>query len=84
MRLTAFFCLLFSWSVCSAETLVYIGTYTRGDSSSEGIYVSTLDPSSGELSEPKLAAKAFNPSFVAIRPNGKNPLRSVGGSGDRR
>jgi 6-phosphogluconolactonase len=71
MRLAAISCLLFSWTVCSAETLVYIGTYTRGDSSSEGIYVSTLDQTSGELSAPKLAAKAFNPSFVAIHPNGK-------------
>lgn len=50
-----------------AETLVYLGTYTRG--SSEGIYVAKMDPASGKLSEPILAAKAENPSFVAIHPS---------------
>ena len=55
--------------VTSAETLVYIGTYTEGDSSSEGIYVSKLDESSGALSEPVLAAPMTNPSFVAVHPN---------------
>lgn len=54
-----------------AETLVYIGTYTKGDSNSDGIYVCSLDESSGELSKPRLAAKAVNPSFVAIAPNGR-------------
>jgi 6-phosphogluconolactonase len=55
-----------------ADTLVYIGTYTEGDSSSEGIYVSKLDESSGALSKPVLAAALVNPSFVAIHP--KRPL----------
>jgi len=61
----------FSASAPAADTLVYFGTYTRGDSGSEGIYVSKMDPDSGELSEPELAAKTTNPSFVTIRPDGK-------------
>jgi len=48
---------------------VYIGSYTRG--TSEGIYVSELDLDSGKLAQPRLAAKAVNPSFLAIHPNHK-------------
>lgn len=54
---------------------VYIGSYTRG--ASEGIYVSELDLATGQLSEPRLAAKAVNPSFVAIHPDGQH-LYAVG------
>ena len=50
-------------------TLVYIGTYTG--KKSEGIYVSRLDPETGEMSAPELAAVMSNPSWLAIRPNGK-------------
>lgn len=71
MRFAAFLCLSIFATICSAETLVYFGTYTRGDSSSEGIYVSTFDQDSGKLSKPKLAAKANDPSFVAFHPSGK-------------
>ena len=35
---------------------VYIGTYTRG-SKSKGIYRTTFDPKTGELSEPVLAGE---------------------------
>lgn len=49
----------------------YIGTYTR-PGGSEGIYRATVDPVSGRLSEPVLAAKAENPSYVALHPNGKS------------
>jgi 6-phosphogluconolactonase len=51
----------------SKQFLVYFGTFTGTES--EGIYVSRLDTASGELSAPALAAKAVNPSFVAIDPN---------------
>jgi len=47
----------------------YIGTYTNGES--KGIYQSSLDLASGELSSPTLAAVAKNPSFVAVHPSGK-------------
>jgi 6-phosphogluconolactonase len=53
-----------------AENLrVYIGTYT--DNGSEGIYVCDLDLATGALSEPRVAAKADNPSFLAFHPAGK-------------
>ncbi|QDV42642.1 6-phosphogluconolactonase [Stieleria neptunia] len=71
MRLAALLYLLLAGTMCSAETLVYFGTYTRGNAASEGIYVATLDEATGALSQPRLAAKADNPSFVAIAPGGK-------------
>ncbi|WP_417849683.1 lactonase family protein [Thalassoglobus sp.] len=48
---------------------VYVGTYTRKES--KGIYTFTLNPQTGETSEPELAAELTNPSFVAISPSGK-------------
>lgn len=51
----------------AAETLVYLGTYTGGDS--KGIYRSTLDEGSGELSDPVLAAELENPSFLVVSPD---------------
>ena len=56
----------FSCVSSSSETLVYMGTYTKG--SSEGIYVAKLNSETGELSAPLLAAKIDNPSFVALHP----------------
>ena len=54
---------------------VFIGTYTGGKS--QGIYRSTIDLATGKLSEPELAAKIKDPSFLAIHPSGKF-LYSVG------
>jgi 6-phosphogluconolactonase len=68
MRFAALLLLSLIPLYASAKTLVYIGTYTKGNSTSEGIYVSVLDESTGALSEPLLAAPAVNPSFVAIHP----------------
>lgn len=45
---------------------VYFGTYTSG--TSEGIYRSTFDASTGALSKPELVAKVTNPSFLAMHP----------------
>jgi 6-phosphogluconolactonase len=46
---------------------VYFGTYTsRG---SEGIYLAELDLKTGQLSQPQLAAKVTNPSFLAKHPH---------------
>jgi 6-phosphogluconolactonase len=42
---------------------VYIGTYTGPKS--KGIYVAELDPETGTLSPPKIAAESINPSFLA-------------------
>ncbi|MEL6107853.1 MAG: lactonase family protein [Planctomycetota bacterium] len=69
MRKLIFALMLLPLTVCRGETLVYLGTYTRGVS--EGIYVSRLNTQTGEMSEPRLAAKLENPSFVAMHPSGK-------------
>jgi 6-phosphogluconolactonase len=64
-------CFLLSCSIW-AETAeprtlqVYLGTYTG--KGSEGIYLSELDLTTGKLSQPKLATKAANPSFLALHP----------------
>lgn len=52
------------------EAPMYIGTYT-GKDGSQGIYRTALDLRTGHLSEPKLAAEAANPSFLARHPNGR-------------
>jgi 6-phosphogluconolactonase len=55
---------------------VFIGTYTAGKKS-EGIYRVSFDPATGKLGTPELAAKATNPSFLAIHPN-RTHLFAVG------
>ncbi len=50
-------------------TLLFIGTYTSP--ASKGIYASRLDPSTGTLSPPVLAAEARNPSFLAASADGR-------------
>lgn len=50
-------------------TLVFIGTYASP--ASKGIYVSRLDPSTGALSAPTLAAEIRNPSFLAASSDGR-------------
>jgi 6-phosphogluconolactonase len=68
--LLAILCLLPGFS--SARDLwVYFGTYTR-DKASEGIYLARLDLETGNLEKPKLAAKADNPSFVALTPDARH------------
>ena len=47
---------------------VYFGAYTG--EKSRGIYTADLDLATGKLSEPRLAAEAVSPSFLAIHPNG--------------
>lgn len=49
------------------ELLVYIGTYTRGES--EGIYILRMDLASGELAPSGVVRGVVNPSFLAIHPN---------------
>ncbi len=55
--------------------LVYIGTYTGGQS--EGIYLLHLDTETGELEVVGLAGEANNPSFLALHPT-EPLLYSVG------
>jgi 6-phosphogluconolactonase len=51
----------------AAQTLVYVGTDTGGES--KGIYVSTLDEATGALSPPLLAAAIGNPGFLTTHPS---------------
>jgi 6-phosphogluconolactonase len=49
------------------DYLVYIGTYTRGNS--KGIYAYRMDSATGKLTSLDLAAESTSPSFLAIHPN---------------
>ena len=57
-------------SVRAGEFDAYIGTYTGGES--EGIYHFVWNSDSGTAGDVRLALKADNPSFLALRPDGKN------------
>jgi 6-phosphogluconolactonase len=58
----------------------YIGTSMNQTSPSQGMYRSTLNTETGQLSEPVLAGKAINPNFLDIHPEGTH-LYAVGGAG---
>lgn len=64
-----------------AELLVYVGTYTKGES--RGIYVLRLDLQTGRLSEPELAVEVGNPSFLAVHPS-KRVLYAVSETSESR
>jgi 6-phosphogluconolactonase len=53
----------------AADSLLYAGTYTKGES--RGIYAFRFDSSNGKLSGPILAAATLNPSFLAESPDRK-------------
>ena len=53
----------------AAEHRIFIGTYTRGNDSSDGIYTCVFDDQSGRLTSATLATVADNPSFLAIHPS---------------
>lgn len=62
--------------------LVYFGTYTGPKS--KGVYVSRLNPASGTLTPPELAAETASPSFLAVHPTGHflyavNEVNTFGG-----
>lgn len=52
------------------ERLAFVGTYTT-DARSEGIYRLFLDTATGALRLGGVAAKATNPSYLALHPNGR-------------
>jgi len=58
----------------STDMLVYFGTYTG--EKSKGIYVSRMNPTTGQLTPPELAAETTSPSFLAVHPT-RNLLYSV-------
>ena len=65
------------------QLTAYIGTYTRGNSESEGIYrlELTIDGDQLKSSDLKLAGKSSNPSFLALHADGKH-LYAVGEYGE--
>jgi 6-phosphogluconolactonase len=61
--------LLLATGVRGADELFYIGTYTNG-TTSQGIYLGTLDSETGKLGLLKLAAPAKpDPTFLALSPD---------------
>jgi 6-phosphogluconolactonase len=66
-----FLCWLLALPMClGSEMRVFFGTYTR-NTGAEGIYSAVLDTETGTLSEPQLAAKAQNPTYLAFHPSGR-------------
>jgi len=57
------------------ESLMYVGTYTRGGS--KGIYGYKFNPATGKLTEIGVAAEVQNPSFLYVTPDGRH-LYAVG------
>ena len=53
----------------AASQLIFIGTYTPKEGASQGIYAARLDVANGILSEPVVAAKTPNPTFLAWHPD---------------
>ena len=59
-----------SWSEAKADEFrVFVGTYSKGDSISKGIYTCLFNSETGKLTEPKLAIELANPSFLAVHPS---------------
>ncbi len=63
---------------------LYVGTYTSGKSTSEGIYLLELELDSGAVTTRGIAARLSDPSFLAIHPGRKllyavNELEELGG-----
>lgn len=48
------------------EWIVYVGTYTSGQSTSKGIMTMRLDRQTGTLSAPQLAIESPSPSFITL------------------
>jgi len=65
----------------AAPLPIAIGTNTGGSGKSEGIYLSSFDPSTGEIAAVKVGAKYQSPGFLALHPS-KPLLYSVGQSKD--
>jgi len=64
--------------------LLYVGTYTKPQSDSEGILAYRFDAKTAKLTPLGLAAAGPNPSYLAVHPNGKflyaiNEVDSFGG-----
>jgi len=63
---------------------IYFGTY--GQASNEGVFVAELDLATGIVTEPRLAGRAVNASFVALHPDHRHlyAVAEVSSRGGRR
>ncbi|MDO8542527.1 MAG: lactonase family protein [Opitutaceae bacterium] len=61
--------LLHGATLAMASHLIFLGTYTRNGS--RGIYAVRLDPETGALSAPQLAAETPNPAWITLSPDRK-------------
>ncbi len=67
LALAFFCCSIFAFS--AEPQRYFIGTYTgRGENDSKGIYTTTFDPATGQLSPPELALECEQPSWIATHP----------------
>lgn len=64
----------------ASSLLIFLGTYTPAGGDSRGIYAVRLDPATGVLGHPVLAAATPNPTFLAWHPDGRT-LYALGESG---
>ena len=55
----------------TGRTLAYVGTYTGKSGNGEGIYLVKLNHATGELAQPRLAARTPNPSWLVPHPAGR-------------
>lgn len=71
-------------SAAEGRERVYFGTY--GDGPTAGVYVAELDLATGAVSEPHLAGRAVNASFVALAPDHRHlyAVAEVSSLGGRR
>jgi len=70
LRLFALF-LLLPLSGYAAQERFYLGTYT-GPGKADGIYTALLDSGTGRIGPITLAAKANNPGYLALSPDGSH------------
>ncbi|MEN3941490.1 lactonase family protein [Prosthecobacter sp. SYSU 5D2] len=75
--LSFLFAALTTTAIAGDNYLVYFGCQTTPKTGSKGIYVSSFNSATGELSEPTLAVETGNPGFLAIHP-GKKYLYAIG------
>ncbi|OYW74253.1 MAG: hypothetical protein B7Z37_18530 [Verrucomicrobia bacterium 12-59-8] len=71
------FAALTTTAIAGENFLVYFGTSTTAKNGSKGVYVARFNTATGELTEPRLAAEAGNPGFLAIHPS-KKYLYTIG------
>jgi 6-phosphogluconolactonase len=71
-------------SAADGRERIYFGTYGQG--AHDGVFVAEMDLATGTVSEPRLAGRAVNASFVAIHPDHRHlyAVAEVSSLGGRR